>query len=105
MTSIPIVTWSIPLACSYYLNGPVAARVMGALWKHVTPGGRLIVANFATGTPGAGYMEMSMDWWLTYRSEADLEGGMSDIPAGEIESAQSSSDPGEAVHYLTLTRR
>ena len=88
-----------------YLKGPVAARVMGALWKHVTPGGRLIVANFATGTPGAGYMEMFMDWWLTHRSEADLEGGMSDIPAGEIESAQSSSDPGEAVHYLTLTRR
>ncbi|MGA3076475.1 MAG: class I SAM-dependent methyltransferase [Bryobacteraceae bacterium] len=88
-----------------YLSGPVAARVMGALWKHVTPGGRLIVANFATDTPGAGYMEMFMDWWLTYRSEADLEGCVSDIPAGEIESAQSLSDPGKAVHHLMLTRR
>ena len=87
-----------------YLSGPVAARVMRALWKHVAPGGRLIVANFATDTPGAGYMEMFMDWWLTYRSNADLESCASDIPAGEIDTAESLSDPGKAVHYLVLTR-
>ena len=88
-----------------YLSCRVAAGVMAALWKHVAPGGRLIVANFATDALGAGYMEMFMDWWLTYRSSADLEGCASDIPAGEIESTQSLSDPGKAVHYLILTRR
>ena len=36
------------------------------------PGGRFLFANYADGTPDAGYRETFMDWVLLLRSEADM---------------------------------
>ena len=87
-----------------YLTDRLAVRVMGALWRHVAAGGRLVVANFSPDAPGAGYMEMFMDWWLIYRTRAGLQGCTADIPTDQIKSVETMSDPQEAVHYLILER-
>lgn len=55
-----------------YFDDRIAVRVTRALFSHVKPGGRLLIANFVPSLRDVGYMECFMDWWLVYRSAADM---------------------------------
>jgi extracellular factor (EF) 3-hydroxypalmitic acid methyl ester biosynthesis protein len=56
-----------------YLSDISAARLIEALARRLTPGGRLLVCNMTPQTFGSGYMEAVMDWWLIYRTPAQME--------------------------------
>ncbi len=56
-----------------YLSDPDATALLATFWKHLAPGGRLVVFNFAPQHPSQAYMEWIGNWYLTYRNQADLE--------------------------------
>jgi len=54
-----------------YLSGPVAAAMLREFWRHLAPGGAAFVFNFAD-NPTRAYMEWLGNWYLIYRTQADL---------------------------------
>ena len=55
-----------------YLNDRVCLALNNYLYDLLTPGGLLVVGNFATWTPGQNLMEHLMDWFLIYRDTHQL---------------------------------
>jgi extracellular factor (EF) 3-hydroxypalmitic acid methyl ester biosynthesis protein len=55
-----------------YFSDPVAQLGAKALFKHVKPGGQLVIGNFNMTTPNQFTMRLALDWSLIYRSEEDL---------------------------------
>lgn len=55
-----------------YLDDATARALVQWMWRCVRPSGTLVLANFATDSGERGYMEAVMDWWLVYRTEAEL---------------------------------
>jgi SAM-dependent methyltransferase len=55
-----------------YLDDSFTARLIGALAARLAPGGTLLMCNMLPETWGRGYMEAVMDWWLIYRTEAEM---------------------------------
>ena len=55
-----------------YLLDRVAQKLTRTLFRRLEPGGSLLIANFLPDIHSDGYMEAFMDWWLIFRSEAEL---------------------------------
>ncbi len=55
-----------------YLDDQPAAGLLGFLWRQVCPGGTLIVGNFSPHNPTRAYMEWIGNWYLLYRTPAQL---------------------------------
>jgi extracellular factor (EF) 3-hydroxypalmitic acid methyl ester biosynthesis protein len=55
-----------------YLPDRLFVQVLSRLLRHVRPGGRLVVGNFAPGHETQLYMELVGDWVLTYRTGEQL---------------------------------
>ncbi|HVG61849.1 MAG TPA: class I SAM-dependent methyltransferase [Hyalangium sp.] len=87
-----------------YLSDNTARRLTQLLFDMLNPGGRLLVANFAT-CPEAGYLEAFMDWWLIYRDEDQMQALTLDIDPRQLASWRMCRDSEENVIYLELTRR
>ena len=88
-----------------YLSSCTAQRLTRQLFGMLRPGGRLVVANFASSTPDAGYLEAFMDWWLVYRDEAEMEGLTREIAPKELARVNMFRDSVGHVIYLELERR
>ena len=56
-----------------YFSDPVAQLGAKALFKHLKPGGKLVIGNFNQTTPNQFTMRLALDWSLIYRSEEDLK--------------------------------
>lgn len=87
-----------------YLSQPTARRLVAVLFRSLRPGGRVLVANFAEGIPGAGYMEAFMDWFLVYRSECEMFDLLDEIPPSERAEVLLSSDAAQNILYLEVAR-
>lgn len=87
-----------------YLSDSTARRLTQLLFAMLNPGGRLVVANFAT-CPEAGYLEAFMDWWLIYRDEDQMQALSLDIDPAEIAATHLFRDSEQNVIYLALDRR
>jgi len=87
-----------------YLSDNTARRLTQLLFDMLNPGGRLLVANFAT-CPEAGYLEAFMDWWLIYRDEDQMQALTLDIDPMQLASWRLFRDSEQNVIYLELTRR
>jgi extracellular factor (EF) 3-hydroxypalmitic acid methyl ester biosynthesis protein len=87
-----------------YLSDNTARRLTLLLFDMLNPGGRLLVANFAT-CPEAGYLEAFMDWWLIYRDEDQMQALTLDIDPRQLASWRMFRDSEKNVIYLELTRR
>lgn len=55
-----------------YLADEPAARLLGACWQRLAPGGCLLAGNFAPHNPTRAYMEWFGNWYLIYRTADDL---------------------------------
>jgi extracellular factor (EF) 3-hydroxypalmitic acid methyl ester biosynthesis protein len=55
-----------------YLDDATAAAMFRYFYERLAPGGRLTVFQFAPHDPTRAYMEWVANWYLTYRTEAEL---------------------------------
>ena len=56
-----------------YLSDEAATAMLRLFWERLAEGGVLLVGNFAPHNPTRAYMEWIGNWYLTYRTLADLE--------------------------------
>ncbi|HVX14791.1 MAG TPA: class I SAM-dependent methyltransferase [Pirellulales bacterium] len=56
-----------------YLPDEAAAKLLRLFWQRLAGGGMLSVGNFAPHNPTRAYMEWIGNWYLIYRTAADLE--------------------------------
>jgi hypothetical protein len=87
-----------------YLDDALAARLLGAMYEMLRPGGRLLVANFAPDSHARGYMEAMMDWWLVYRTEGQLEALASAVANPASMNYSVVRDAEGNIVYLQMTR-
>jgi hypothetical protein len=55
-----------------YLDDRIASRLIGFAFSVLKPEGDCSLPIFKHDIEDAGCMEVVMDWWLTYRDEADV---------------------------------
>jgi hypothetical protein len=55
-----------------YLNDATATDLLRLFWQRLRPGGLALVGNFAPHCPSRAYMEWFGNWYLVYRTAADL---------------------------------
>lgn len=55
-----------------YLPDESAAKLLAWMWQRMAPGGRLLVGNFAPHNPSRAYMEWIGNWYLIYRTAAEM---------------------------------
>ncbi len=55
-----------------YLRMPTAVQLARDFYARLAPGGQLLIANMVPENPSRWYMEHHLDWFLIYRSRAEL---------------------------------
>ena len=55
-----------------YLDARAGAVLVKRMFTCLNPGGVLLVPNLTPENDEAGYMEAVMNWWMCYRTEADM---------------------------------
>ncbi len=88
-----------------YLTEPVAQRLCEILFGMLNPGGRFLIANFLPNIPNAGYMEAYMDWWLIYRTEAELLRLAQTLPDEQVERVNLFVEENKNIAFLEVERR
>jgi hypothetical protein len=86
-----------------YLQQPLARRLTARLFQMLRPGGRLLLANFLTGSPSRGYMDSFMNWVLIYRNEEEMKDLVSEIDPAQV--AEKSLDVEDQRHIIFLLLR
>jgi extracellular factor (EF) 3-hydroxypalmitic acid methyl ester biosynthesis protein len=87
-----------------YLDARVAARLTSSLFNLLKSGGRLLIPNFRTGVKEEAYMELYMDWYLIYRSRAEIEAFANEISPLDIGRTHYFEDPSATIGYLEIER-
>jgi extracellular factor (EF) 3-hydroxypalmitic acid methyl ester biosynthesis protein len=87
-----------------YLSPGVARRLAAAMFALLRPGGRLLFGNFVPEIRDRGYMESYMGWRLIYRSAADLQSLIADIPVQQIADVCVFAEGTNNITLLTLRR-
>jgi len=85
-----------------YLPEDVARRLTAGLYRRLKPNGKLWIANYLCGSPGAAYMEAFMDWWLIYRSKEEVLALGEGFDGAEV---RPFTEPEGCIQFLELTRR
>ena len=88
-----------------YLTEPVAQRLCEILFDMLNPGGRLLIANFLPGISSVGYMEAFMDWWLIYRTEAELLRLAEPLPDEQVETINLFVEENKNIAFLEVSRK
>jgi len=88
-----------------YLPKPVAQRLCEILFGMLDPGGRLLIANFLPNISSAGYREAFMDWWLIYRTEAELLQLAETLPGRQVEAIDLFCEENKNIAFLEVTRK
>lgn len=88
-----------------YLPMPTAQELTRRLFDMLNPGGHLLLANFLPGISSAGYMEAYMDWWLLYRTKAELLQLTDRVPECELATTALYVEESQNVGFVELERR
>ncbi len=88
-----------------YLPTPVAQRLTERLFRMLNPGGRLLLANFIPNISNVGYMEAFLDWWLIYRTRAELLQVADTLPDKQIEAMRIFTEENINIAFLDIERR
>jgi extracellular factor (EF) 3-hydroxypalmitic acid methyl ester biosynthesis protein len=85
-----------------YLSTETAAALTGRLWDALAPGGTLVIGNYAAGDqPDRHLLETVLDWYLHYRTPAELYGLVAGLPGADA--VRVHTDPTGSVHLLVAT--
>jgi len=63
-----------------YLSPNAVSRLILELYRHLKPGGKLIIGNFGVYNPQRFKMEYGSEWFLIHRSEEELKSLASGLP-------------------------
>jgi hypothetical protein len=86
-----------------YLSTATATALTERLWAALAPGGRLVIGNFAdVDRSDRHLLEAALDWYLRYRTEADLLALLDGRPG--LAEARVRTDPTGCLHLLIATR-
>jgi extracellular factor (EF) 3-hydroxypalmitic acid methyl ester biosynthesis protein len=88
-----------------YLAQAVAQRLTERLFAMLTPGGRLLLANFLPSSSSTAFMEAYMDWWLIYRTKAEMLTLVHTLPEEEIGHCHLFTEENENIVFLEVERR
>jgi hypothetical protein len=88
-----------------YLTQPVATALTALMFSMLKPKGHLLIANYARGSDGTGYMESFMGWHLIYRAEDDLRALTESIAPADIKDIITFRDLHQNVVFLDLVKR
>jgi extracellular factor (EF) 3-hydroxypalmitic acid methyl ester biosynthesis protein len=88
-----------------YLRTESARTLTRHLFDLLTPGGKLLIANFVPGILEAGYMEGFMRWNLVYRTPTDLLSLCEVLPQNDVDSTDVILDDYGNIAYLSVVRR
>jgi len=86
-----------------YLSDRLAARLLAGMLAITKPGGTVLIANFLPTAAGRGYMELVMDWWLIFRTEAQMLALTELCPRERIAEIKLYRDPFDCIVFLELT--
>lgn len=87
-----------------YLSKRAGVRLLDAIMALLHPGGRAIVVNFVPDHPDWGFMESYMDWYLTYRSEADMRELFDAMTQDEGRTSRTWTDSTGSLAFLEIRR-
>jgi extracellular factor (EF) 3-hydroxypalmitic acid methyl ester biosynthesis protein len=88
-----------------YLSFPIARRLTEILFAMLNPGGRMFIANFLPNRTDAGYMEAYLDWWLMYRTEADMLALSETLPARHVATRSTFLDTHATIAFLEVLKK
>ena len=88
-----------------YLSQAVAQRLTERLFTMLTPGGRLLLANFLPSSSSTAFMEAYMDWWLIYRTKAEMLHLVETLPEEELGQCHLFTEEHENIVFLEVERR
>ncbi|HUG90109.1 MAG TPA: class I SAM-dependent methyltransferase [Planctomycetaceae bacterium] len=88
-----------------YLHHAAGRRLVTAMFNLLSPGGRLVVANFLPDIRDIGYMEAFMDWNLVYRTRHEMIELTRDVPQPKIHSLRIWAEEGQNIIFLEVCRR
>jgi extracellular factor (EF) 3-hydroxypalmitic acid methyl ester biosynthesis protein len=88
-----------------YLPTPVAQRLFERLFRMLNPGGRLLLANFIPNISNVGFMEAYLDWWLIYRTRAELLQVADTVPDKQLETMHIFMDENINIAFLEIERK
>jgi extracellular factor (EF) 3-hydroxypalmitic acid methyl ester biosynthesis protein len=87
-----------------YLTDTTAAALASRMFELTTPGGQLLIPNFAPCCPDRAYLETFMAWDLIYRDEFDMARLVAGIPSAQIASYDIYSDTSGSIVYLLIRK-
>lgn len=88
-----------------YLPQSVAQSLTEHLFALLTPGGRLLLANFLPTSSSTAFMEAYMDWWLIYRTRAEMLDLVKTLPEEEMGQCHLFTEENENIVFLEVERR
>lgn len=88
-----------------YLSNRLASKLVEKMLKMTKPGGAVLVNNFLTGIPDRGYMEAFMDWFLIYRTPAEIDQFCDSSFPSLIKEKRYFEGANGNIGYLQLIRR
>jgi hypothetical protein len=71
----------------------------------LNPGGRLLLANFIPNISNVGFMEAFLDWWLIYRTRAELLQVADTVPDKQLETMHIFMDENINIAFLEIERK
>ena len=88
-----------------YLPQAVAQRLTACLFAMITPGGRLLLANFLPSSSSTAFMEAYMNWWLIYRTKTEMLTLVNTLPEEEMGQCHLFTEENENIVFLEVERR
>lgn len=87
-----------------YLSDSAAKRLTFRMFSMLRSGGKLLVANFHPSLEDIGGMETIMGWWLTYRTESQVEGLLEEIPQSHVSGFELYRDTHRNIVFLEVQK-
>ena len=87
-----------------YLPDALATRLTTALFAMLKPHGRLLVANFVPGLRDIAYMEVVMDWHLTYREAPHMVLLSAGLPTSHVATQRLFFDAERNIIFLEVEK-